>query len=106
MDGVKPDSLLGQRTSRLRKQVGLGDGRHDHGIQGCVGAVKSGPCRCPGVPLTWLLRCQGLIECIQILQHRRTEVAREPDRRDGKRDTGRDAPPMRAATALSQIKSR
>ena len=57
-----------------------------------MGAVKCGPCRCPAVRLAWLLRFEGRIECIQVLQHRRTEVAREPDRHDGKRDTGRDAP--------------
>ena len=70
-----------------------------------VGAVKCGPCGRPPITLAWLLRFEGRIECIQILQqHRRTEVAREPDRRRV-RDTAATHPP-RAATALSQIRSR
>jgi len=58
-----------------------------------VGAVEFDPGYRPAVRLTWQLRFEGRIECIQIPQHRRTEVAREPDRRDGERDRGGDASP-------------
>ena len=58
-----------------------------------AGAVEFGPgCR-PAVPLAWQVRFEGRVECIQVSQHRRTEVARQPDRRDGERGRGGDASP-------------